>query len=63
MVWIGLGCTFIGIVVVCLFMMYREAMRDTLLEHTLSFVNFPMSFGKVQIFLFQMFIEEPSLVL
>lgn len=31
-------------------MMYREAMRDTLLEHTLSFVNFPMSFGKVQIF-------------
>lgn len=49
MVWI-LGGMFICIGFICLFMMYREALRDTLLEHTLSFMNFPESFGKVRIF-------------
>ncbi|PEB52655.1 metallophosphoesterase [Bacillus pseudomycoides] len=50
MLWIGLGSMFICIVFICLFIMYREAMRDTLLEHTLSFVNFPTSFQRVRIF-------------
>lgn len=31
-------------------MMYKEAMRDTLLEHSISFLNFPISFGEVRIF-------------
>lgn len=50
MLWSGLGCAAISIVFLCLFIMYREAMRVTLLEHTLSFVDFPKSFGKVRIF-------------
>ena len=31
-------------------MMYREAIRDTLVEHTITFANFPISFGEVRIF-------------
>ncbi|KEK23748.1 metallophosphoesterase [Bacillus gaemokensis] len=50
MLWIGLGSMFISIVFICLFMMYREAMRDTLMEHSLSFGDFPASFKKVRIF-------------
>ncbi|EEL51453.1 MULTISPECIES: metallophosphoesterase [Bacillus cereus group] len=50
MLWIGIGGVFVCIGFICLFMMYREAMRNTLLEHTLSFVNFPESFGKIRIF-------------
>ena len=50
MLWIGIGGAFVCIGFICLFMMYREAMRNTLLEHTLSFGNFPESFGKVRIF-------------
>lgn len=49
MLWIGLGGTFICIGFIFLWM-YREAVRNTMLEHTLSFVNFPESFGKVRIF-------------
>lgn len=50
MTWGLLGCFILCIVIVCFVMMYREAMRDTLLEHTVSFAEFPMSFGEVRIF-------------
>ncbi|KFN04228.1 metallophosphoesterase [Bacillus clarus] len=50
MLWIVLGSILICIGVFCLFIMYKEAMRDTLLEHTLIFEEFPKSFQKVRIF-------------
>ncbi|MEH7460781.1 metallophosphoesterase [Bacillus thuringiensis] len=50
MTWIVLGCFILCIVIVCFIMMYKEAMRDTLLEHSISFPNFPISFGEVRIF-------------
>ncbi|MGG2066403.1 metallophosphoesterase [Bacillus sp. S14(2024)] len=50
MTWGLLGCFILCIVIGCFVMMYREAMRDTLLEHTVSFAEFPMSFGEVRIF-------------
>ena len=39
------------------FVMYKEAMRNTVLEHTLVFKEFPKSFQKVNVFLFLIFIE------
>ena len=40
-----------------LLVMYTEAMRDTVLEHTLIFEEFPKSFQKVNVFLYLIFIE------
>lgn len=57
MSWIILLCTLICIGFVCLFGMYKEAMRNTVLEHTLVFEEFPESFQKVKVFLFRIFIE------
>lgn len=39
------------------FVMYKEAMRNTVLEHTLVFKEFPKSFQKVNVFLYLIFIE------
>lgn len=50
MSWIILLCTLICIGFVCLFGMYKEAMRNTVLEHTLVFEEFPESFQKVKVF-------------
>ncbi|PEA28761.1 metallophosphoesterase [Bacillus cereus] len=50
MTWIILLCTLICIGFVCLLGMYKEAMRNTVLEHTLVFEEFPESFQKVNIF-------------
>lgn len=50
MTWGMLGCFILCIAIVCFIIMYREAIRDTLLEHTISFANFPISFGEVRIF-------------
>lgn len=35
---------------ITLFLMYKEAHRDTVVEHSLSFSNFPESFGEVRMF-------------
>ncbi|EMA6341992.1 metallophosphoesterase [Bacillus cytotoxicus] len=50
MLWIMLGSVFICLGFIFFFIMYREAMRDTVLEHTLTFKDFPKSFQKVRIF-------------
>lgn len=57
MIWIILFSTFIGMGILLLFVMYKEAMRNTVLEHTLVFKEFPKSFQKVNVFLFLIFIE------
>lgn len=57
MIWIILFSTLIGMGILLLFVMYKEAMRNTVLEHTLVFKEFPKSFQKVNVFLFLIFIE------
>lgn len=52
MSWIILLCTLICIGFVCLLGMYKEAMRNTVLEHTLVFEEFPESFQKVKVFFY-----------
>ncbi len=58
MIWIILFSTLIGMGILLLLVMYKEAMRNTVLEHTLVFKEFPKSFQKVNVFLFLIFIEE-----
>lgn len=58
MIWIILFSTLIGIGILLLLVMYKEATRNTVLEHTLVFKEFPKSFQKVNVFLFLIFIEE-----
>ncbi len=50
MIWIILFSTLIGMGILLLFVMYKEAMRNTVLEHTLVFKEFPKSFQKVNVF-------------
>ncbi|WP_369900393.1 metallophosphoesterase [Bacillus manliponensis] len=47
MIWIGIG---MGLSIFVLYFMYKSAMSDTVLEHTLSFQHFPGSFHEVKIF-------------
>ena len=58
MIWIILLSTLICIGILFLLVMYKEAMRNTVLKHTLVFKEFPKSFQKVNVFLFLIFIEE-----
>lgn len=50
MLWISvlMGLVLCSILILCF--MYKEAIRNTVIEHTLSFHNFPESFKKVRIF-------------
>ena len=57
MIWIILLSTLVCIGIIMLLVMYTEAMRDTVLEHTLIFEEFPKSFQKVNVFLYLIFIE------
>lgn len=57
MIWIILLSTLICIGIIFLLVMYTEAMRNTVLEHTLIFEEFPESFQEVKVFLFLIFIE------
>ncbi len=50
MIWIILLSTLVCIGIIMLLVMYTEAMRDTVLEHTLIFEEFPKSFQKVNVF-------------
>ncbi|PEW73204.1 metallophosphoesterase [Bacillus cereus] len=50
MIWIILFSTLIGMGILLLLVMYKEAMRNTVLEHTLVFKEFPKSFQKVNVF-------------
>ena len=59
MIWIILLSTLVCIGIILLLVMYTEAMRDTVLEHTLIFEEFPKSFQKVNVFLYLIFIEGP----
>ncbi len=52
MIWIILFSTLIGMGILLLFVMYKEAMRNTVLEHTLVFKEFPKSFQKVNVFFY-----------
>ncbi len=50
MIWIILLSTLVCIGIIFLLVMYTEATRNTVLEHTLIFEEFPKSFQKVNIF-------------
>ncbi len=50
MIWIILLSTLVCIGIIMLLVMYTEAMRNTVLEHTLIFEEFPKSFQKVNVF-------------
>ncbi|TKI89397.1 metallophosphoesterase, partial [Bacillus wiedmannii] len=50
MIWIILLSALICICIIFLLVMYTEAMRNTVLEHTLLFEEFPKSFQKVKVF-------------
>ncbi len=58
MIWITILSTLICIGIIFLLVMYKEAMRNTVLEHTLEFKEFPQSFQQMNMFLFLIFIEE-----
>lgn len=48
--WISIVTGLLVCSILVLYFMYKEAMRNTVLEHTLSFQDFPTSFQKVKIF-------------
>ncbi|MFX3624747.1 MAG: metallophosphoesterase [Ectobacillus sp.] len=50
MAFIIFACIFIGIMCIFLLHMYKEAKRNTIVEHVLSFSEFPETFGEVRIF-------------
>ncbi|MGQ0441317.1 hypothetical protein ACT4UT_35200, partial [Bacillus sp. B-TM1] len=50
MIWIILLSTLVCVGIILLLVMYKEAMRDTVLEHTFIFEEFPKSFQKVNVF-------------
>ena len=52
MIWIILFSTLIGMGILLLLVMYKEAMRNTVLEHTLVFKRISKSFQKVNVFYF-----------
>ncbi|MGH1284796.1 metallophosphoesterase [Bacillus toyonensis] len=50
MIWITILSTLICIGIIFLLVMYKEAMRNTVLEHTLEFKDFPQSFQQMNMF-------------
>lgn len=50
MIWITILSTLICIGIIFLLVMYKEAMRNTVLEHTLEFKEFPQSFQQMNMF-------------
>ncbi|PEK45302.1 metallophosphoesterase [Bacillus toyonensis] len=50
MIWITILSTLICIGIIFLLVMYKEAMRNTVMEHTLEFKEFPQSFQQMNMF-------------